>query len=255
MLIKTPKSVLSVILLVTAAFSQSNPPTSQSTAIQTQESAVLCPQGPITDVLMTGTAAWTMGSDNESGAITLKARASGQSRFDLSLGTGVLSEIRINDPSNPLFETLAGGQWTSRALHNSWVDANWFFPALSALVVGPQNSFGLAFTSDSYHVNSQFQIANQKPAITSQIQTVSTVLYDLDPASQLPLALHFLTHPDENELVGIPVDVQFSDYRLVNGVQVPYRVQRYLNGTLQLDITISSVTINPGLTDSDFAEN
>jgi hypothetical protein len=248
--------LLPVLFAPLIAFGQSPASTnSQSASIVAQETAVLCPQGSITDVLLTGTASWTMGSDSETGQITLKARATGQSRVDLVLGTVSRSEIRINDPLTPQFETLAGGQWTTRAVHNGWVDANWFFPALSALVVGPQNGFALGSISDVSHVFSQFQIANQKPAITSQIQGLSTVLYDLDPSTRLPVGVHFSAHPDENLLANIPVDVQYSDYRVVNGLQVPFRIQRYFNGTLQLDITISAVTINPGLTNSDFAEN
>jgi hypothetical protein len=243
-----------MLLISTSVSLAQTPSVSQSASIVAQETAVLCPQGPITDVLMTGTASWTMGSDSQTGQVTLKARAIGQSRIDLALESGARSEIRINDPSNPLFETLAGGQWTTRAIHNSWVDANWFFPALSALVVGPNNNFGLGSISAS-QAYSQFQITNLKPAITSQIETLGTVLYDLDPTSHLPTALHFFTHPDENFAANIPADVLFSNYQLVSGVQVPFRIQRYLNGTLQLDITISSVTINPGLTNSDFAAN
>ena len=238
--------------LVLTAYSQT---TSTSASIVAQETAALCPQGSPTDVLLTGTASWMMGSDSETGQAVLKARAKGQSRIDLALGNGTRSEIRINDPLNSQYETLSGGQWTAGAIHNSLVDAVWFFPALSALVVGPQKSFNLGVVSDLFHVYGEFQIANQKPAITSEIQALSTVLYDLDPSSHLPAALHFYTHPDENLLTNIPVDVQFSDYRVVNGVLVPFRIQRYLNGTLQLDITISSATINPGLTDSDFTAN
>jgi hypothetical protein len=245
-------TVLLSLTFISVSFGQT--PGVQSASIVAQETAVLCPQGPITDVLLTGTASWSMSSDNQTGQVTLKARARGQSRIDLALGNGSRSEIRINDPLSPQYETLANGQWTTRAVHNSWVDANWFFPALSALVVGPGNSFGLGSTS-AYQVYSQFQTTNQKPAINSQIQTLSTVLYDLDSTSQLPAAVHFFTHPDENMLANIPVDVVFSNYQLVSGVQVPFRIQRYFNGTLQLDITLSSVTVNPGLTDSDFGTN
>lgn len=230
-------------------------PVSQPSSIAAQETAALCPQGAITDVLLSGTASWTMGSDNEIGQVVLKARARGQSRIDLALGGGPRSEIRTNDPLNPQYETLASGQWASRAYHNSWVDANWFFPALSALVVGPHNGFVLGTVSDSAHLYAQFQIANQRPGITSQIQALSTVLYEVEPSTLLPAAIHFYTHPDDNLVVNIPIDVHFSDYRVVSGVQVPFRIQRYVNGTLQLDVTISSATINPGLADSDFSTN
>jgi hypothetical protein len=255
-LIRTLTNALIAILFVPLmALGQSGVPVASQSAIQAQEIAALCPQGPITDVQLTGTASWTMGSDNLSGQVSLKARASGQSRIDLALGSVTRSEIRINDPGNPLYETLEAGQWTTHAIHNSLVDANWFFPAVSALVVGSQNGFLLGTISDPIHIYSQFQVGNQKPAVSSEVQSLSSALYDLDPASHLPTALHFLTHPDDNLLTNIPIDVLFSDYRVVSGVQVPFRIQRFLNGTLQLDITISSVSINPGLTDSDFATN
>ena len=228
---------------------------SSSATIQAMEMAALCPQGPITDVLLTGNATWTMGSDNQSGQLTLKGRASGQSRMDLALGTGPHSEIRINDPQNPQYDVLSGGQWTLGALHNSWIDANWFFPALSALVVGPKNGLFLGSVSTSSRLYSDFPAVNQKPAIANEIQMISTVLYEIDPSTKLPTSLHFFTHPDDNMLANIPVDVQFSDYRLVDGVQVPFHIQRYFNGTLQLDIAVSSATINPGLTDTDFIAN
>jgi hypothetical protein len=251
---KTP--IILLFLLFPSAFSQSSPSSPpQSTTIVAQETAVLCAGVPIADALLTGTATWTMGSDNQTGQVTLKARAIGQSRVDLAIGNGVRSEIRINDPLNPQYTTLAGGQWSTRAIHNSWVDANWFFPALSALTVGPQNGFVLNSISDSSHLFAQLQLSNQTSRIIGELQTLSVVLYDIDPSTKLPTGLHFYTHPDDNMLANIPVDLLFSDYRNVSGVEVPFRIQRYLNGTLQLDITISSVTINPGLTDADFAAN
>ena len=254
--VNATKCVLLTLLFVPMLAGQTSVPvTSQSATIAAQEAAALCPQGIIADVLLTGTASRFVTLDNETGQVVLKARAKGQSRLDLALGSGTRSEIRINDPTNPQVATLAGGKWGTGAVHNTWVDANWFFPALSALVVGPLNSFNLGFASDSSHLFSQFQIANQQPGITTEIQNLSTVLYDVDATTHLPVALHFFTHPDDDLNVKIPVDVEFSDYRVVNGVQVPFRIQRYLNGTLQLDFTISAVTINPGLPDSDFSTN
>ena len=121
---------------------------------------------------------------------------------------------------------LPGAKRTTRAPHNSWVDANWFFPALSALVVGPQKGFALGSISDSSHLYSQFQITGQKAGVASQIQNLSSVLYKVDPSTLFPVALHFVFHPDSDFGVSIPVDVQFSDYRTVSGVQVPFRIQR-----------------------------
>lgn len=74
----------------------------------------------------------------------------------------------------------------------------------------------------------------------------------LDPATLLPLAISFNTHPDDNALRDIPVEIRFSDYRLVNGVQVPFHIQKFLNGSLSLDVQVQNVVINSGLSANEF---
>jgi hypothetical protein len=48
------------------------------------------------------------------------------------------------------------------------------------------------------------------------------------------------------------VEVEFSNYQEVNGVQIPFKVQRLLNGNMLLQVTISRATINTGLQESLF---
>jgi hypothetical protein len=74
----------------------------------------------------------------------------------------------------------------------------------------------------------------------------------LNSASGLPVALTSNTQPDNNLLLDIPVEIRFSDYRAVNGAQVPFHVEKYLNNTLILDLHFDAVTLNTGLSVSDF---
>ena len=62
----------------------------------------------------------------------------------------------------------------------------------------------------------------------------------------------FNTHPDNDMGLDIPVRIAFSDYRTVNGFQVPFRVQKFLNNTLTLDLQFQSATLNSGLTSAAF---
>jgi len=71
----------------------------------------------------------------------------------------------------------------------------------------------------------------------------STVDLLLDPGTFLPTALTFATHPDADANRQIPVTVQFSDYRTISGVSIPFHIQKFMNGTLMLDVTVSSATI------------
>jgi len=74
----------------------------------------------------------------------------------------------------------------------------------------------------------------------------------LDSTTLLPASLTFQVHPDNNMSVDIFVEVLFSDYRAISGVQVPFRVQKYLNNGLALDLQLETATINSGLSASLF---
>ena len=86
----------------------------------------------------------------------------------------------------------------------------------------------------------------------SLMQHLSEANIFLDPSSFLPLAITFNTHPDGNALLDIPIELRFSDYRAVSGIQVPYHVQKFLNNGLILDFHVQTVSLNSGLTASSF---
>ena len=67
-----------------------------------QSLAALTGAAQIYDVTLTGTGTRTIGSDVESGSVSLKARGGMQARFDLSVASGTRSEIRnLNSKSTP----------------------------------------------------------------------------------------------------------------------------------------------------------
>jgi hypothetical protein len=75
----------------------------------------------------------------------------------------------------------------------------------------------------------------------------------LDSSTLLPSFVNFSIHPDNNAGIDIPVEIQFSDYRMVNGAQVPFHIQKYVNGSLFFDFQSSSVVINSGISLSAFS--
>jgi hypothetical protein len=85
------------------------------------------------------------------------------------------------------------------------------------------------------------------------MRRVSTMDFYLDFASLLPLAITFNPHPDNDSNVDIRTEVRFADYRAVNGVLVPFRIQRLVNDGLVLDLTVTNATINAGLLATDFS--
>jgi hypothetical protein len=66
----------------------------------------------------------------------------------------------------------------------------------------------------------------------------------LDPTTLLPAVLAYTVRPDNGAQTQIAIEIHYSSYQSVNGVQVPFHIQRYVNGALQLDILISSAQVN-----------
>jgi hypothetical protein len=48
------------------------------------------------------------------------------------------------------------------------------------------------------------------------------------------------------------VEVRFSDYRVVNGIPIPFHQTTFLDGKVLNDLVVSSVSFNVGLSDSEF---
>ena len=92
----------------------------------------------------------------------------------------------------------------------------------------------------------------QTARMTAEIQGLSVVDLYVDPNSMLPLALAFKTHPDDDFNLNIPVEIRFGDYRNVNGVLAPFRIQKLLQGTLTLDLAVTQATVNSGVASSTF---
>jgi len=75
----------------------------------------------------------------------------------------------------------------------------------------------------------------------------------LEAVSLLPLAVAFNQHPDNDLLTDIPVEIDFANYRSINGVQVPFHFQRMFNGGVVLDVTVTNAVLNTGLSDGVFS--
>jgi hypothetical protein len=213
----------------------------------------------ITDVTLIGTATWIAGSDTETGNATLKALGTGESRMDLALSGGTRSEVRDASTGIPL------GQWTAPnssnffAPHNCLTDPVWFFPALSSLAGGQNVAFiyvgqetrngAVVQHLKSYSTNQSVPLPSQTPSA----QQLSTMDFYLDANTLLPSAIVFNSHPDSDPTTNIPIEIDFSNYQAIGGVMVPMRIQRYLQGTLAVDVTVSAAAFNTGLQLSNFA--
>jgi hypothetical protein len=260
-MIRSAAVVLVTIAAVCVNTSAQNAPASNAQALSyaAQSIAAMTQGSTISDVTLTGMATWTAGSDTETGAATLLALGTGESSINLALSGGTRTEIRDASSGTPR------GKWTNQtgatgmfSFHNCQTDAAWFFPALSSLTAGP--NIVLSYVGPETRNGESVQHLRSyvySPSSTSapSFQQLSAEDFYLDATTLLPSAVTFSTHPDNNAANNVSVEVDFSNYQAVNGAVVPMHVQKYLQGTLQIDLTVSSAAFNTGIALSHFTIN
>lgn len=256
-------AVLSLFAFLAAAAQAPIVKDPQALQILQRALAALSPNVAVQDVTLSGSTHYFAGSDDETGTATLKATALGDARIDLSLPSGNRSEVYNLSSGSP------AGQWSGKdgtrhpiAFHNLLSEPAWFAPvtAISRRLKG--TGFAVTYvgaeTRDSLSVD---HVSVSQPALLASAVPPSQVslfthltridLY-VDATTFLPAAISFNVHPDDNELLDVPIQIQYSDYRIVNGQQVPFHIQKSINNSLSLDIHLDSATANTGLPSTTF---
>jgi len=253
------RSLLSFLLipvgsLFLSAAGQAPKSDAQAIALATKAIAVMTNSVAINDVTLTATISVADGPDTVTGTATLTASGKGESRIDLMLPAGTRSEIRDASTGILLGKWIASdGTFGKIALHNCLTDAVWFFPALSSL--SPSQNTVLAYVGMESRNGAKIQHLQSYVYSLSQPSQLSVMDFYLDAATLLPVAVTFNAHPDDNAGTDLLVEVVFANYQSISGVMVPTRVQRYQEGNLMLDLTVSTASFNTGVSLSNFAIN
>jgi len=257
---------LSLVLAFSIAAQQTSSVTQAVPMLQRSVAALVGNQS-ISDVTITATARRIAGSDDETGTATFRAISVGASRLELSLPSGLRTEILDLSSEQP------SGSWSgpdgkthSLAYHNLLTGAAPFFPAFAiANGLTPTNR-GLSSSPLATHVGRETKSGHEVEHLTltqsfsvktshgaPSFEHLSQLDFFLDSATLLPAAVTFNIHPDNNALLDIPVEIHFSDYRTVSGSQIPFHIQKFINNSLVLDLQVQSATFNSGLPASTFA--
>lgn len=264
---RVSRSVLLVFLFVLfssvssaqTAVSASAPRDAQAVSVLQRSLAALVATTNINDVTLNANAKWIAGSDNETGSATLKATAIGQGRLDLGLSNGSRSEVIDASQAAPTGSWCGtDGVWHAMVGHNLYTDPTWFFPAF--LISRALSTTGYAIspmdaeTQDGIAVEHVqiYQVPSLSGSVTQLLESLSQIDIYLNSSTLLPVSIAFNTHADNNALLNIPIQIKFSNYQTVQGISVPYHVQKYIQNGLALDLTVSSVQVNSGLSASVF---
>jgi hypothetical protein len=199
---------------------------------------------------MNGTVNWTYGSDQQTGTVVLQAAANGQSRieFQTDRGSRVETQNSFGDATRQCTWNGSDGVAHNSATHQCWLDTVWFLPQITMQAgAGAVDDVALAPVSvDAQTVRFHHE---RHPADSGDVQTAKLLAHlsalDLfvDAATGLARALQFSGHPDGDAGIDISTEIRYSDYRVVNGVSVPFHIQKFINESLVVDLQVSSVQV------------
>jgi hypothetical protein len=223
--------------------------TSALQAIQLQAWSALVSTALPTTLALDGTFTSTEGSLTQNGNVHLTVGSDGSFLTNLPGAVGAVSESRT------IADGLPACTWTDQngVVHNglflNCVVPAWFFPGLTLLSSSSTSSLAAwtpsSISTDSLGEHLRFQFAvpglNVSPANPLLSQSFDLVLA---PDTHLPLYSIFTNHPDNGSvLTDIAVKIAYSNYQNISGVMIPFHIQRFVNNSLALDITIASASV------------
>lgn len=206
-------------------------------------------------VQLSGSATWKAGGLEDSGTVSLTASADGSSEMQLFLAsTGQRTETQAAGGPDATCQ-WAGADGHTHEIRSGacWRPVNWLLPTLSLQPSLLNANTGIVDLGSGAvgsnpiiyrHLQSQFVFPDLSKSTVADVMQRSTTDVGLDPVSLLPAALTYSVHPDNGAMMLISIEVRYSDYRVVGGAQIPFTIQRYVNGSLQLQISISSAQVN-----------
>ncbi len=96
-------------------------------------------------------------------------------------------------------------------------------------------------------------IPTSDPQWVSFYRSTTQTLFYIDQTTSLVSKIQYLNFAENDSNVSEKVEVFFTDYRPVNGVQVPFKQASYADGRLRSTLTFTGVSFNTGLSTTQFA--
>lgn len=196
------------------------------------------------------------GSTTQEGTIQILTKGSDESAEEISLPDGQRAVIYSSGDA----KEIMGSKTTIPSLELSLTDQcpDFPLPILAAALTNSDEAFQYIgqenINGESVqHVRVWETFASNRHL--QKLATFSTRDIWFDSVSSLPVKLSYVRQDGEGAVPKFPVEVFFSNYANVNGVEFPFLIKKSYNGTPWETITIQNVSFNTGLTDSEFQVN
>ena len=192
------------------------------------------------------------GKGGDEGSIEMTATRSGVVDVDLHLRGGNSTEHQdaISPNRRCNWKTVTGHAHVIPP-SNCFTSLPWFLPqvALQTSASSRIKSVDMGLTTEGSapirHHHHAFKMSDdpKQQVMTDRITLWSAADLRLSPATNLPIDLTYLLRNEGRPDLTISSRTTFADYRTQSGVTLPFRIKRYLNGALVMDITVSDATI------------
>jgi len=205
------------------------------------------------DSVATGNITIVAGSLTTNGTIRILTRGTNQSSEQTSLPSSTYTVIFSQGLADETINSTATGIPLERAATSQSVCFP--LPFLAAALANADESIHYvaleAVNQQSLqHIRLQNTFASQ-PTF-QQFASFATFDVWLDASTSLPQRISFIRRNGRGAAPSISVDTHFSSYKITSGAAYPTQINLSLNGTPWTTISITSVALNTGLTDSNF---
>jgi hypothetical protein len=211
----------------------------------------------IQDITGSGTITYYWAGEEVQGTVTVKGRGTGQFRLDATLTTGVRSWAVSNGTG---FTKETDGTVSQIPHPNTINFGNLTFPLYFMSTIIGDASTSVTYVAleakngvQVHHLRTQrvFPSKTDPGGILSKLTTRD---FFIDSSSFQVVATQDMVHPENASTIDYPREMQFSDYRTVNGVLVPFSITEVATGQHTYSIQLNQVTFNSGFQDLDFAQ-
>ena len=209
----------------------------------------------VRDFSASGTITYYWAGKEVQGNVKVRGRGTGQFRLDATLPEGVRSWV-VSDGAGSLKE--ASGNIGRIPYHNAVDFGSLTFPLSHILAALNDPSMSISYlgvvtkSGREFHqirVRQTFSEGADPGGILTKLNTKD---FFIDAASfQVSRTLDMI-HPEKDSTQDHPHEMEFSDYRPVNGLFVPFSITEKIGGQRTWTIQLSAISFNPGLTDADF---
>lgn len=209
----------------------------------------------IQDFTATGTITYFWAGQEVQGPTTVRGLGVSNFRMDANLPDGTHSWVASEaegSQKNP-DGTVSELPWANQVKRLS---LTWPYPPILAALNSSSAQISYAGQS-SFEGHSAYDVRIEQilPASVDPkgaSSSLTTRDFFIDSSTYLVVGITDVAYPEDFSRKRYAHEIEFSNYQVVNGLQVPFSVTEFITGQKTWTLQLSSVSFNSGLTSSDF---